>query len=245
MSELNMLRLSLGLPRMVRRAQRQGLGRGESDLGYLVHCQLGELFGTKAPSLFRVHEGEGRRTQVLAYSKVSAAALREHAQAFADPEAHENCDWDSFAGKALPERFEAGRGLGFEVRVCPTKRMSAEGPKHRKGAEVDVFLAECWKAGEGTSVDREEVYRQWLATELGRGDAARLLQAKLESFRRRRLTRRTQGEERKAVSVERPDVLMSGLLEVSEPGAFSALLARGLGRHRGFGYGMLLLRSGD
>jgi CRISPR system Cascade subunit CasE len=36
--------------------------------------------------------------------------------------------------------------------------------------------------------------------------------------------------------------LLRGELTVADPDAFSALLARGVGRHRAFGYGMLLLR---
>jgi CRISPR system Cascade subunit CasE len=242
MTTLNMVRLSLGLPGLLRQGQRRGLSRGEGDLGYLVHCQLGELFGDEAPSPFRVDDGTGRRTEVLAYSSEDAGSLRQRAQEFAEPEVHANCDWESFAGKLLPTAFSPGRRLGFEVRVCPTKRMNATGPKHRKGAEVDVFLASCWEAGGKMPVDREQVYREWLAAEIEREGAATLVHAKVDSFKRRRLTRRTQGAERKVVSVERPDVLMSGALEVGTSAAFDALLARGIGRHRSFGFGMLLLR---
>ncbi|MEE8524028.1 MAG: type I-E CRISPR-associated protein Cas6/Cse3/CasE [Thermoanaerobaculia bacterium] len=41
---------------------------------------------------------------------------------------------------------------------------------------------------------------------------------------------------------ERPDALLTGTLEVTDPDAFATLLARGVGRHRAFGFGMLLLR---
>lgn len=47
---------------------------------------------------------------------------------------------------------------------------------------------------------------------------------------------------RKAVAVGGPDVLITGRLLIRNPEAFSALVARGVGRHRGFGYGMLMLR---
>jgi CRISPR system Cascade subunit CasE len=36
--------------------------------------------------------------------------------------------------------------------------------------------------------------------------------------------------------------LVTGTLRVGDAEAFRALLARGLGRHRAFGFGMLLLR---
>ena len=39
-----------------------------------------------------------------------------------------------------------------------------------------------------------------------------------------------------------PDATLQGTLAVVDSGAFQALLARGVGRHRAFGFGMLLLR---
>jgi CRISPR system Cascade subunit CasE len=55
--------------------------------------------------------------------------------------------------------------------------------------------------------------------------------------------RRTQGPNRRArPGLRKPDVTFRGMLEVVEPGAFEALLRRGVGRHRAFGFGMLLLR---
>jgi CRISPR system Cascade subunit CasE len=41
---------------------------------------------------------------------------------------------------------------------------------------------------------------------------------------------------------EGPDASFEGVLTVAEPGAFALLLARGIGRHRAFGFGMVLLR---
>jgi CRISPR system Cascade subunit CasE len=41
---------------------------------------------------------------------------------------------------------------------------------------------------------------------------------------------------------EGPDAVLEGVLEVVDGEAFAALLRRGVGRHRAFGFGMLLLR---
>ena len=35
---------------------------------------------------------------------------------------------------------------------------------------------------------------------------------------------------------------MQGVLTITDGGAFASLLARGVGRHRAYGYGMMLLR---
>jgi len=39
-----------------------------------------------------------------------------------------------------------------------------------------------------------------------------------------------------------PDVVLAGQLRVTDPQAFAQLLAKGVGRHRAFGFGLLLLR---
>jgi CRISPR system Cascade subunit CasE len=42
--------------------------------------------------------------------------------------------------------------------------------------------------------------------------------------------------------IERPNAVLEGTLTVGDPDAFARLLARGIGRHRAFGFGMLLLK---
>jgi CRISPR system Cascade subunit CasE len=86
------------------------------------------------------------------------------------------------------------------------------------------------------------VYRDWLSRELGRGEAARLAQYEMRSFKRERLLRRDHGAERTSHHAERPDAVLGGVLEIADGEAFAGLLSRGLGRHRAFGFGMLLLR---
>jgi CRISPR system Cascade subunit CasE len=84
---------------------------------------------------------------------------------------------------------------------------------------------------------REEVYTDWLSRQLdGRGGAA-LESATLQSFQRTRAVRKRGNR-----YSEGPDALMRGVLTVTDGKAFAELLARGVGRHRAYGYGMLLLR---
>lgn len=259
---LHLVRLALDPARLFDFEQRLHLPRGTSaDLGYLVHCQLGTLFGQDAPAPFALEETKtqglnAQRIGVLAYSTRDGAALRAHAQTFADPRAFESCDWSTFASKPMPERFERGMRLGFATRVSPFVRSRTPGdgetrldrhgkPKTR---EVDAFLAACWRAdadapaGMRQPVDREQVYREWLMREVARDHASTLDAAQLVAFQRVPLVRRTQGEQRKSEHLERPDARMEGTLTVTDPAAFHALLARGVGRHRAFGFGMLLLR---
>lgn len=235
MAELWMAQLRFDGRELRRAARRQGIPRDAEDLGYVVHGQLAALFGELAPKPFRVLPGA--EVEVLGYGSADEAELRRHAEVFALPE--ELAVLRALKTKRMPSRWAAGRRLGFEVRLCPVVRTSSATPRRKAGAEVDAFLAACDRAGD-EKVDRRAVYRDWLEQRLH--PAARLLAAELVQLRLTRLFRRTQGETRRGEKLERPDALFRGELEIADPEAFAKLLARGLGRHRAFGFGMLLLR---
>lgn len=239
--ELRMLRMRFDVSKLFELGRRRRLALRDVDLGYLLHCELKELFGDDCPGPFSVESGRGRHATVLAYSGRSKAELEEHARTFADPAVHAACDLASIEEKVMPDAWATGRRLGFEVRACPIVRMSSDGPRWRRGAEVDAFLARCWKE-EGRPVDRGSVYREWLASELERRMGASLVQFELRAFKRERLLRRDHEPDRTSHRTERPDALLGGVLKVTDGAAFRALLARGIGRHRAFGFGMLLLR---
>lgn len=245
MSALHMIQLTVKTRALMELGHERGLPLRNVDLGYLAHCYLGELFGEAAPSPFFLEEQRGSEITILGYGERSSEELRELADSFGSPLLHSGCDWDRLGSKRLPQSWEAGQRLAFDVRVCPVVRKSSAGPKHRKGAEVDVFLDRCWAAGDGVAVDRQAVYSQWLAAQFERHGGASLVSARLGAFKRERLLRRTQGQERKVAVRERPNALLRGVLEVSDGRAFQDLLRRGVGRHRAFGFGMLLLRRAE
>jgi CRISPR system Cascade subunit CasE len=235
-----MVRLTFELPRLYALSRRRRLPVRESDLGYLLHCAMKELFGADAPSPFAIERSAGRYAGVLAYSHRDHDALKAHADAFADPSVHSCCDLQGLTSKRMPHAWKDGTRVGFRVRTCPIVRMSSDGPRWKKGAEVDAFLARCWKQ-EGANVDREEVYRTWLLNELDRR-GAQLIHCEMKAFQRQRYVRRDHSAERRAHVVERPDALLEGVLEVRRGVDFTSLLRRGVGRHRAFGFGMLLLK---
>lgn len=239
--DLFMVRMRLDPLRLAQLQHRRGLSAHVGDIGYLAHCALGEVFTTQQPHVFAIEREHTHGVDILAYSAHGAESLKVHADTYADPAAHGVLDWSEFASKSMPTIWKSGQRLGFRTRVCPIQRMAKADANHRAGAEVDVFLAEAWRKGADIRLEREAVYRDWLAGNFER-HGAHLVQSRLTSFRRTRLVRRTHGIERLAHCSERPDAIFEGTCEVRDPLGFAALMARGIGRHRGFGFGMVLLR---
>jgi CRISPR system Cascade subunit CasE len=242
MGSLHLLRLDLELPRLFSLCKRQRLPPVD-DLGYAVHAGLAACFGDDAPSLFAIGRARERTLELLAYASQPLAELRAHAEAFADPEAFALVDWQRAADKPMPTSWRERQRIGFEVRTCPIVRMSKAGPNARAGAEVDAFLAAARRDPDAPKPDREAVYRDWLGAAVARSEGARVVEAVVERFTLPTLLRKTQGPERRVQPrLRKPDVTFRGVLEVVEPAAFAGLLQRGVGRHRAFGFGMLLLR---
>ncbi len=195
----------------------------------------------------RTHDA-GRQVPVLGYTCVGEDELREHAATYADPARYAACAWDGLASKPMPE-ISAGRRLGFELRACPVVRLAAElevagkdgvPQRYEVGQEVDSWVHRRFMAREPEEVGREVAYADWLRERLG--GAAEVTIVRLDGFRRLKLVRRDHSSPRKARILERPDALLRGDLEVRDGAAFLQLLARGVGRHRAYGFGMVLLR---
>lgn len=245
---LRMVRVALDGERLFEFARRRSLPTWDLDLGYAAHCALQELFGEPAPQPFSLATRTGRWQPVLGYTTHDAEALHEAAKLQADPWLYQHVvDWTTLAAKPMPTAWRPGQRLDFTLRACPvvrTMRPGTDGAAREKHREVDAFLAECWRVGDPkVPVDRAEVYRRWLAEQFARHGGAVAEDARVSRFTLERLARNHHAEERRKQIKGRPDVTFEGTLAVTDPVAFAALLRRGVGRHRAFGFGMLLLRS--
>lgn len=92
-------------------------------------------------------------------------------------------------------------------------------------------------------LSREAVYADWLKRQFGAAadlHEVRLIEFKLSSVLRQGAAQ-AEGTRPKR-PVPGPDATFNGVLQVRESDAFAALVARGIGRHRAFGFGMLLLK---
>lgn len=238
-----MARIPFRGERLFEFAKRRGLPTWEVDLGYVAHCALRELFGDAAPQPFALDKPTGPIQPVLGYGPGDAQRLRAAAQLQADPWLWEHLvDWDNLAAKPMPTAWHGGQRLDFTVRAMPVARALRDHAHHTKGAEVDTFLLACRAAGDGVPVDREAVYCQWLHAQVARVGGATLDAVKVARFQLDRPARRNHAQNTRRPLEGRPDVTFTGTLTVTDPAAFRALLARGIGRHRAFGFGMLLVR---
>lgn len=236
---LHMVQLVLDGRDLERSAQRQRLPRDHEDTGYLLHGHLSALFGDLQPQPFHGHYLR-RDVEVLGYCTSDHDTLRRRAEEFAEPMVLDSLQ--HLASKAMPATWTPGRRLDFDVRVCPVVRLSSAAGGFRAGAEVDAFQAARMRGDKDSS--KAEVYRGWLERRLD--GAAQLLDFDIQRLRNTRLVRRRQHKEtdgrRQAPRLTKPDAWLRGTLEVADADAFGRLLARGVGRHRAFGFGMLRLR---
>ncbi len=222
-------------------AARHRLLDKSGDLGYALHGLFLAAFGQRAPRSFRYLDAE---QGLLAYTGLNATEMQQLA-AVAPPDVAAALGLGATPHRpginirAFPAHWPVGHSLGFDVRVRPVIR---EG---QTGKERDAFLLAVEKS-DGAVVDRGQIYGNWLREHLGRQGGAEVIDVELNRFQLLDVMRQTQKSEcdtaRRRRTVSGPDVVLTGQLRVTDPGAFAELLARGIGRHRAFGFGLLLLR---
>lgn len=214
-------------------AARHGMASGE-DLGYAIHALLAAAFGDRAPRQFRLFD-DGRG--LLAYSDHPPDMLSQLA-VFALPEVAAALSLETLLGRPMPEAWIEGLVLDFEVRARPVRR-------HPDGHERDILTVAVERAQALSEPlpSREDVYREWL---VGRLDgAAEILGARLVGWRTSVVQRKTQavaGGTRRLIGFRGPDALFQGTLRIVDALSWRRVLERGIGRHRAFGFGMLLVK---
>ena len=236
---LHLIELPLELAALNRWAGGRGIGRQGFDEGLALHHLLGEVFGPAALQPFRLMVAPRALSGTLyGYADRDAGALRTAAAPVIGPAEAAVIRLDRLRSIPRPATTWAeGMRLGFDARLRPVVRLASaigrEGEGYAKGAELDAFLAETLR--NDAARPREAVYLDWLTARLAPAAELERETSRMASFRRARSRR---GGRR----VEGPEITVHGTLRIADPGGFADLLARGVGRHRAYGYGMLLLR---
>ena len=256
---LQMLRLSVDMNALAQYAAERGfMHKRGHDEGRVLHHLLVETFGKidgTDPQGNSIKRGAFQPFRLMAsrygaslygYSTLALETMHEAARTFALPEALSILSLDKMQAKAMPETWGDSQILGFDLRTLPVVRLnSGISPSARQpdgwqaGAEVDAFLAHVLRQAPDTDptmqeATREGTYLDWLAARLA--PAAELIggSTRLVRFRRIRTDRNCLGEA--------PEAVFHGSLRVTNPSLFAQMLARGVGRHCAYGFGMLLLR---
>lgn len=250
MTGLNLISLTVALKPLRWLAAVRGVA---PDEGCMLHHALGECFGKGTIQPFRLFAGRNgsRHATLYGYSNVTREALLETAADVATPDLALLFDLPALAVKPMPETWRVGRRLAFDLRCIPVRRLlkplkpwpGERAPSsYRKGAEIDVYLVDSMRQypeGLPSGLDRlrlrENLYRQWLAERLAPGAHLHTESTRLSGFRRLKIRR---GADFRTA----PEAIFHGELTITEPQAFAALLASGVGRHAAYGFGMLLLR---
>lgn len=204
-------------------------------------------------------ESHGSTLELLGYASAPVETLHVLAQ-LADDELRDAIDWKGARSKPMPARWPEHLRLRFDLRACPVRRIikpfttrvhSDLPPATRnKGAEVDAYEVAAARRGDVSETSRDEIYIEWLGERLAArptGEHAFTLVAnstRVEAYRSVRLLRRPRdpGGNRTFQWLTRPEVRFTGLLEIADSRAVPDVLRRGIGRHCGFGFGMLLLK---
>ncbi len=235
MAGLNLVELQLDLPALLRTSPTKPRER-HLDLGYHVHGWLTQTVGARVLQPFTLREAGSSRGMVhlLAYSVLDAAGVEDAASRFGTPSQLEAIR--RAASKRMPT-LSPGTRLDIEVRVVPTVRLrtplipdGATKPV-KKGGELCAWRT---RVARGEDVDVGTAYRDWFESRV----PATIERFEIRQRRRVRMLRRGTG--RKGTTFDLPEATFSATLTTHE--GFMETLATGVGRHRAFGFGMLLLR---
>jgi CRISPR system Cascade subunit CasE len=242
MNSLTLLQTQPDLNLLFQWASSTGQAALRDDLGYALHASARAVLGTFAPKPFALMQRPHGPAVFVGYTVAEPEAL-DRAAAFSatDPLAADALGLGTLRCRRLPDDWRVGERLRFEVRAAPVVRSRIQ----PGGGYPEIDVARHPSFG-GEGVDREQAYIAWLAREVARGGAAVLRHAELAAFTLSLASRRAsaEGGRRDTRRGMLPDVLFKGELEVCDREAFHRLLARGIGRHRAFGFGCLLLSAG-
>lgn len=207
---------------------RQIFQRKPRDLGFAMHMLLTEMFGESAPRPYLIKNRRGATYLALyGYSPSTAEQLTRNIDEFAAP--NQIGVIRAIESKPMPAMFERGRTLGYEIRARPTER--------RNLVEIDTVILQTERALERgeTPPTQQQAYASWLALRL-KDNGAKMLDAKIL---RANLTWAVRNAHSKAKLG--PSAVMSGHLKIADPDKFAQALAHGIGRHKAYGYGMLMI----
>ena len=225
------------------------------DKDQAVHRILLETFGPLTPRPHRLilPKFKSKHPTIYGYTQADAPQLRAKAQACANPLQSTIIPANTILTKPMPTNWHTGEKFAFDMRIRPIVRFSSprHSPSEAPGAsipqppaphgEADVYIQDVISRRNNnlTARDMTTVYAEWLAALFDRQGGASLDRnsVTLQSFRK------TPKSHKNPTSSQGPDAVLYGNLTVGNPVAFANLIANGAGRHKAYGYGMVIIRA--
>ena len=224
--------------------------RGFNDIDHATHCMLTETFKEMAPRPFRMFlPTKTKRAQMLGYTTHSAADLKEAAKLNATQIVQRTMDIENIQHKPVPTDWQEGEIINFQVRLCPSRRALKHNVDYSQLAntanppnEQDAYLnhlAIC-RENDLTPKGRQEVYVEWLNERITKHSGGHLQvgTCQLLSYNKLQAQRRLNGP-----VYYLAETTIAGSIAVTDPEEFQKLIANGVGRHKAYGFGMVLINS--
>ena len=225
-----------------------GARAGTFDRGRALHHLVDEVFGASVLRPFRLLVPQ-RRTEgnLYAYSALDAAALKQTADIQAKPDHLPVLSLGRLESKPMPANWTVGQRVGVNVRIRPVRRiakpMETRSGTIPAGSELDAYLVEAIRTHpeerdgmRKSDRTRDVVYLDWLSDRLDHAGRLDERASRVVQFHRTVASRGTTG-------VEGPDAVVHATLTIEDGKQFGDLIRRGVGRHRAYGYGMILLSA--
>ena len=227
---MHLVQLPINITKAVRHLQAFLRPSALEDDSLVLKTALTEALDGPVVRPWAVHARRGATLTIVGYSDLAAEQVNER-RALALPSVQ------AAIGEALSVEMpplKPGSRFQYSVRFVPTIRVTPTGNKRH--GERDAFLVAADEAGPDGKLTRDLVYRDYLENKLS---GASIETCRLESFRLARLVRpKVEGHGNKTM----PEAVLGGVLEITDPETFSAVLRAGVGRQRAYGYGMIRLQ---
>jgi CRISPR system Cascade subunit CasE len=222
-----MLQIEADLEKLVKWSNVRKLG---SDIGYACHAAMCDAYSTMRLKPFN-YEQKGRMLKIIGYGRSSSEEMKATALETAEPDVFNI--FQTVQSKEMPTEWIVGKKYHFALRATPTR----QGHVESRRIERDAFLFEHGNR------DRFTVYQNWLREKLD--NTTYIDSCEVEAFTLVDATRRTPNNNgiKMPKTIVLPDVSFSGVLTVMDSDRFSNLIKGGIGRHKAFGFGALMLRQ--
>lgn len=143
--------------------------------------------------------------------------------------------------KPFAPELRKGERLAFRLRANPTVARRVEGAKHSPRSDVLMAAKKPFPPGQRTSDEcidaMDRAARDWLKTRAEGLGFSLLVEPEVGAYRQHALHKPGRRD-----AIQFSSVDYEGLLEVTDSGLLVEVLARGVGRAKAFGCGLMLIR---